>query len=97
MPLPVQNQRHADSVQGMEQPYSISLYPGTGCADGKNGDHIILAPAYNVTSDEIRQIVDITVTVITQFFAQSQANRTIPVPTGHGIGMDTHKTVSVRR
>lgn len=54
----------------MEQPYSISLYPGTGCADGRSGDHIILAPAYSVTSEEIHQIVDITVAVIENFFLQ---------------------------
>lgn len=52
----------------MQKPYNISLYPGTGGADGRRGDHIILAPAYNVTSEEIRQIVETVNTVVRQFF-----------------------------
>ena len=35
----------------------IMIYPGTGSADGLQGDHIILAPAYNVTKVEIDMIV----------------------------------------
>ena len=34
----------------------ISLYPGTGTKDGISGDHILLAPAYNLGSQEIEQI-----------------------------------------
>lgn len=84
-------------LTGMQPPHSISLYPGTGCADGKNGDHIILAPAYTVTSDEVRQIVDITVAVITQFFAQ-----TLPVQQQKNANGSTtmnypQKTTAVRR
>lgn len=52
----------------MQPPFSISLYPGTGTADGKSGDHVLLAPAYNITESEIRQIVDTTAAVITKFF-----------------------------
>jgi adenosylmethionine-8-amino-7-oxononanoate aminotransferase len=52
----------------MQEPYSISLYPGSGTVDGRRGDHVLLAPAYNVTEDEIRYIVDTTTAVIFQFF-----------------------------
>jgi hypothetical protein len=52
----------------MQEPYNISLYPGSGTVDGRRGDHILLAPAYNVTEDEIRYIVDTTSAVIFQFF-----------------------------
>jgi hypothetical protein len=52
----------------MQEPYNISLYPGSGTVDGRRGDHILLAPAYNVTEDEIRYIVDTTAAVIFQFF-----------------------------
>ncbi|KAF4124509.1 Adenosylmethionine-8-amino-7-oxononanoate aminotransferase [Geosmithia morbida] len=31
----------------------ISLYPGTGTVDGTLGDHVLLAPAYNSTPEEI--------------------------------------------
>ena len=53
---------------GMQRPYNISLYPGQGSADGRRGDHILLAPAYNVTSDEIRQVVEVVTTVVERYF-----------------------------
>ena len=52
----------------MQEPYNISLYPGSGTKDGLKGDHVLLAPAYNVTEEEIRHIVDTTAAVITEFF-----------------------------
>ena len=52
----------------MQDPFNISLYPGSGTADGRRGDHILIAPAYDVTEDEIRHIVDTTAKVIKQFF-----------------------------
>ena len=52
----------------MEEPYSISLYPGTGTADGKSGDHVLISPAYTVTSEEVEMIVDRAVAVIEDFF-----------------------------
>jgi adenosylmethionine-8-amino-7-oxononanoate aminotransferase len=55
---------------GMEQNYSICLYPGTGTADGKRGDHILICPAYNVTRSEIDLIVDRTTKVIENYFAE---------------------------
>ncbi|SMY21228.1 unnamed protein product [Zymoseptoria tritici ST99CH_1A5] len=68
---------------GMQRPYNISLYPGTGCADGKSGDHIILAPAYNITADEISQVVDTTVTVIERFFSEMEVERDADDSNGH--------------
>lgn len=53
----------------MEPDYSISIYPGTGTVDGKFGDHVLLAPPYNVTRAEVEKIVDLTTKVITDFFA----------------------------
>jgi hypothetical protein len=52
----------------MQDPYKISLYPGAGSADGKRGDHILFAPAYNVTEADIRHIVDTTEKVVKKFF-----------------------------
>lgn len=57
---------------GMKEPYSISIYPGSGTADGRKGDHVLLAPPYNSTEDEIRMIVERTVAVIETFFEQSE-------------------------
>lgn len=64
----VQRNMTADTIVGMQPPFNISLYPGTGTADGVKGDHILIAPAYNVTSDEIRMIVDVVAAVIEGFF-----------------------------
>jgi len=52
----------------MQDPYNVSLYPGTGSADGQRGDHIILAPAYTVTEDDIRLIVSVTARVVKHYF-----------------------------
>lgn len=67
----VQRNIIADTLVGMQPPFNISLYPGTGTVDGVKGDHILLAPAYNVTSDEIRMIVDIVAAVIEGFFSMN--------------------------
>jgi adenosylmethionine-8-amino-7-oxononanoate aminotransferase len=37
----------------------LLIYPGGGCADGRAGDHVLLAPPYNVTDDELGMIVDL--------------------------------------
>lgn len=37
----------------------LLIYPGGGSADGRSGDHILLAPPYNVTDDELDMIVDL--------------------------------------
>lgn len=36
----------------------LMVYPGTGTLDGVMGDHILLAPPYNVSCEELNQIVD---------------------------------------
>jgi adenosylmethionine-8-amino-7-oxononanoate aminotransferase len=36
----------------------LACYPSGGTADGVNGDHVLLAPPYIVTADEIALIVD---------------------------------------
>ena len=52
----------------MQEPFNISIYPGTGTVDGRRGDHVLLAPAYNVTEEDVCYIVDTTAAVIWQFF-----------------------------
>lgn len=53
---------------GMEEPFNISLYPGTGVADGKTGDVVMISPPYTVTQDEIEKIVDLADRVIRDYF-----------------------------
>ncbi|KAF9887385.1 hypothetical protein FE257_010240 [Aspergillus nanangensis] len=58
---------------GLKPEYSISLYAASGTADGTRGDHVLLAPPYNVTREEIDLIVDNTKRVIDDVFAKVNA------------------------
>ena len=42
----------------------VICYPSQGCADGTAGDHVLLAPAFTSTEEEIDTIVDVMATVI---------------------------------
>lgn len=53
----------------MQPEYAISLYGCTGTVDGIRGDHIVLAPPYNVSKEEIDMIVDTTASVLADVFA----------------------------
>lgn len=46
------------------------LYPGSGSVDGKLGDHILIAPAYNVTMKHVDMIVDLTVMAVEAAFEE---------------------------
>lgn len=56
------------TLEGMEEPYNISIFPGTGTVDGISGDHVLLAPAFTVTSLEVEMIVDQAASVIEAVF-----------------------------
>lgn len=45
--------------KGLEPGYSVSLYGCSGTVDGVRGDHVILAPPFNVSKEEIDIIVDV--------------------------------------
>jgi adenosylmethionine-8-amino-7-oxononanoate aminotransferase len=60
----------ADYCLGKKRPYGIHLYPGSGSADDVDGDHIIIAPAYNITEKDVHEIVDRTEKVIKDFFSK---------------------------
>lgn len=49
-------------------PYNMTVYPGSGTAGGVSGDHIILAPTYLVTKDDIDHIVKVTSDVVRDVF-----------------------------
>jgi adenosylmethionine-8-amino-7-oxononanoate aminotransferase len=46
----------------------VYFYPGTGTVDGVRGDHIIVAPAYNVTDAELNTMVERIVKTIQDVF-----------------------------
>lgn len=54
----------------MDPEFAISLYAASGTADGTRGDHVLLAPPYNVTKEEIDLIVERTGRVIESVFAR---------------------------
>lgn len=54
---------------GLSERYQIGVYPGAGSADGWQGDHIIISPAFNVTADEIRWIAATVARLVGEFFA----------------------------
>jgi len=66
---------------GMKEPYSISIYPGTGTVDGKSGDHVLLAPPYTCTNEEIDLICQTAVNVIRDYFkTHPQSSQGIRIP-----------------
>ncbi|CBX99680.1 similar to class III aminotransferase [Plenodomus lingam JN3] len=44
--------------RGLTREHGIYIYPGSGTMDGKSGDHLIIAPAFNITDDEIDLLVE---------------------------------------
>lgn len=54
--------------KGLHPEHAISLYGCVGTVDGVRGDHIVLAPPYNVSAEEIDLIVDRTARVLADVF-----------------------------
>jgi adenosylmethionine-8-amino-7-oxononanoate aminotransferase len=63
----------AERVTERLQTTAISLgllcYPGVGTADGRRGDHLIVAPPFNVTPAEVDDIIDLTARAVRAVFA----------------------------
>jgi adenosylmethionine-8-amino-7-oxononanoate aminotransferase len=55
------NRRFGVLLQDKTMDKGLVVIAMTGSVDGKRGDHAILAPAYNITSQEIQKIVDLLV------------------------------------
>jgi adenosylmethionine-8-amino-7-oxononanoate aminotransferase len=50
--------RMSARVKGAAFERGLLVYPGSGTVDGRRGDHVLLAPPYNVTDREIDVIVE---------------------------------------
>lgn len=48
--------------------FNMTVYPGTGTVDGVRGDHIILAPSYIVTEEDVEHIVKVVSAVVHNVF-----------------------------
>ena len=49
----------APKIQKIALDLGLMCYPSQGCADGTQGDHVLLAPAYTSTCEEIETICDL--------------------------------------
>jgi adenosylmethionine-8-amino-7-oxononanoate aminotransferase len=59
-------------LRGLEKGYDVCLFSATGCADGWNGDHFLLAPALNITKSDIEEIVHRAGRVVDSVFSELQ-------------------------
>ncbi|KAL3468983.1 pyridoxal phosphate-dependent transferase [Aspergillus californicus] len=57
-------------LTGLQREHGISVIPGVGVADGKNGDIVQIAPAYNVSRADIERIVERIEGVINAVFPE---------------------------
>lgn len=64
-PLP-RVRRFAETLKAELQSEGLLAYPSSGTADGIAGDHLLMAPPYTITSEEIGQITDIVERVVTR-------------------------------
>lgn len=48
--------------------FKITLYPSQGTSNGVDGDHVIVAPAYNITGADVDHIVHQLVSAVDAFF-----------------------------
>lgn len=60
--------------EGISQVPGVMMYPGTGSVDGRKGDHIIIAPPYTVTAEEIEMIVTAARNAVDSAFQQILVN-----------------------
>lgn len=69
-------------ITGLSTKWSMSFYPGQGTADGIRGDHIIIAPAYTITSEDVEAIVSTIEGVINEVFELLEMKETPNEPNG---------------
>jgi len=54
----------------LQEPFGITFYPGQGTVDGWRGDHVIVAPAYNVSQEDVEMIVERMAGAVDALFAE---------------------------
>ena len=48
----------AQNLQAIAMTHGLMCYPNQGTADGKAGDHVILAPPYIITEAQIDELIE---------------------------------------
>jgi len=56
-PLPPER-RFAPTLKRLAMAQGLLVYPAQGCVDGSAGDHVVIAPPYTITEDELALVVD---------------------------------------
>ncbi|MBI94601.1 MAG: aspartate aminotransferase family protein [Gemmatimonadaceae bacterium] len=49
----------ASRIKSTAHDNGMLCYPSAGCVDGKRGDHVLLAPSYDVTQEQLHDVIDI--------------------------------------
>ncbi|KAI6712209.1 hypothetical protein JHW43_005253 [Diplocarpon mali] len=52
-------------------PFNMTTYPGAGTSDSISGDHVILAPAYNITEEDAEYTARVICDVVQEVFQPS--------------------------
>jgi adenosylmethionine-8-amino-7-oxononanoate aminotransferase len=50
--------------------YNMTIYLGTGSADGVNGDHLMIQPPYIISAKDVDHIVEVVTAVIERVFKE---------------------------
>ncbi|KAL9000485.1 MAG: hypothetical protein Q9188_005666 [Gyalolechia gomerana] len=58
----------ANAVHLLALERGVAIYPGVGTADGVHGDHVLVAPPYNISREEIDVMVSVTRNCIEDVF-----------------------------
>jgi len=56
-PLPPEQKAHA-RIKAAALANGLLCYPSGGTVDGQQGDHILLAPPFNITPAQLEELVD---------------------------------------
>lgn len=59
-------------------PYNMTVYPGYGTVDGVHGNHIILAPAFNIKDKDSDRIVEVVSAVTHKLFKLDTVTKGFP-------------------
>ncbi|KAK8015551.1 hypothetical protein PG991_008439 [Apiospora marii] len=59
---------HQVHLAALSPPYNMAIYHGQGCAGEKRGDHVMIMPAYNSTSETIELMVNTLAAVVDKVF-----------------------------
>jgi adenosylmethionine-8-amino-7-oxononanoate aminotransferase len=62
----------AARIKSAAQANGLICYPSSGTADGENGDHVLLAPPYIISPEQIGEVVDKLNTTLSQVLSASR-------------------------